>query len=256
MDLTFTRDDLDDFIINCNFLEIIKNDGGMKLPDMFSFYFLLKKLQPKVVIESGVWNGLSTKLIRNTLGPNVTIICLDPREIDIQNGGFVDSSHNTKYFVGDNFIDFKDFDLQNYDRESTLCFFDDHQNAVQRLIQCKNKNIKHLFFNDNYPVNCGSHFTLQHLLLNDPRDKFDLHNQYKYSINTFPQIDLSKKNEYIGYIDTYHIFPNIFPSKIDTWEGIFDCKSLFDNYYNDDEQYLIFKKYASNYCWNTYVTIK
>ena len=254
MDLTYKTDDIEEFIISNNFLEIIDNNGGMKIPDMFSFYFLLKQLCPQVVIESGVWNGLSTKLIRNTLGNDVKIICLDPRNIDTQNGGFIDDNINTTYFVGDKFIDFDQLDVSSFNKETLLCFFDDHQNSAQRLVQAKNKAVKHLFFNDNYPVNCGSHYTIQHLLDNDPRDKFDLHNQYNYSINTFPQIDMNRREEYIQYIDKYHIFPNIYPSKIDTWEGNFDCESFFNaSQYGD--KYYIFKKYASNYCWNTYLTL-
>lgn len=34
------------------------NAGGMSSPHMFATWFMLKKLQPKYVIESGVWRGL------------------------------------------------------------------------------------------------------------------------------------------------------------------------------------------------------
>jgi len=57
MELSYTRDDLNEFLMSVNFQEINANDGGMKVHDMFSLYFLLKKLRPSVVIESGVWNG-------------------------------------------------------------------------------------------------------------------------------------------------------------------------------------------------------
>ena len=52
----------------------------MHAPDLFTLWFILNKYQPKVVIESGVWKGISTLLIRKTL-PNCKIICLDPRNI-------------------------------------------------------------------------------------------------------------------------------------------------------------------------------
>jgi hypothetical protein len=246
MELSYTRDDLNEFLMSVNFQEINANDGGMKVPDMFSLYFLLKKLRPSVVIESGVWNGQSTKLIRETL-EDVKIISLDPRPIE----GYIDE--NTTYYVGDKFKDFKDLDLSSFDMNSVLCFFDDHQNQAQRLIQCINKNVKHVFFNDNYPVNCGSHFSIQHLLNNDRRLVFDIETQYPYSINTFPQIDLSNTNEITKRIEKYVIFPNIFSKKIEMVEGLFDCDAFLGN--EDIEKYQPFYKSAQTYTWNTYILL-
>ena len=246
MELSYTRDDLNEFLMSVNFQEINANDGGMKVPDMFSLYFLLKKLRPSVVIESGVWNGQSTKLIRETL-EDVKIISLDPRPIE----GYIDE--NTTYYVGDKFKDFKDLDLSSFDMNGVLCFFDDHQNQAQRLIQCINKNVKHVFFNDNYPVNCGSHFSIQHLLNNDRRLVFDIETQYPYSINTFPQIDLSNTNEITKRIEKYVIFPNIFSKKIEMVEGLFDCDAFLGN--EDIEKYQPFYKSAQTYTWNTYILL-
>lgn len=246
MELCYTRDDLNEFLMSVNFQEINANDGGMKVPDMFSLYFLLKKLRPGVVIESGVWNGQSTKLIRETL-EDVKIISLDPRPIE----GYIDE--NTTYYVGDKFKDFKDLDLSSFDMNSVLCFFDDHQNQAQRLIQCIDKNVKHVFFNDNYPVNCGSHFSIQHLLNNDRRLVFDIETQYPYSINTFPQIDLSNTNEITKRIEKYLIFPNIFSKKIEMVEGLFDCDAFLGN--EDIEKYQPFYKSAQTYTWNTYILL-
>ena len=246
MELSYTRDDLNEFLMSVNFQEINANDGGMKVPDMFSLYFLLKKLRPSVVIESGVWNGQSTKLIRETL-EDVKIISLDPRPIE----GYIDE--NTTYYVGDKFKDFKDLDLSSFDMNSVLCFFDDHQNQAERLIQCIDKNVKHVFFNDNYPVNCGSHFSIQHLLNNDRRLVFDIETQYPYSINTFPQIDLSNTNEITKRIEKYVIFPNIFSKKIEMVEGLFDCDAFLGN--EDIEKYQPFYKSAQTYTWNTYILL-
>ena len=246
MDLTYTKSDLDEFLMSVNFREINMNDGGMKLPDMFSFFFLLKKLQPEVVIESGVWNGQSTKLIRETLG-TVKIISLDPRPIE----GYIDE--DATYYVGDNFKDFKDLDLSSFDMNKVLCFFDDHQNAAQRLVQCIDKNVKHIFFNDNYPVNCGSHYSIQHLLDNDPRDKFDIENQYPHSINTFPQIDLNRRDELIQRITRYVVFPNIFSTKIELVEGVFDCEAFLGE--EDAKLYHPFYAASKSYTWNTYLVV-
>jgi mannosyltransferase OCH1-like enzyme len=256
MDLKYTNTDLDDFIKNIYFEEIENNGGGMNVNDMFSFYFLLKKLQPKIIIESGIWNGFSTKLIRVVLGKNIKIICLDPRDIP-KDIGYLDNNINTIYYTGKSFIDFSDLKLENVNLNEILCFFDDHQNSAQRVLQCIEKGIKHIFFNDNYPLNAGSHYSIQHLIDNDLRKNFDLNNQYSYSINVLPQIDLNKRNYILEKIDNYTVFPNIFSSEIILYEGIFYSEGFFENNdINNIEKYNIFFKNKDTYCWNTYLTLK
>jgi len=249
---------LDDFLQNIYFEEIKNNHGGMKINDMFSLYFLLKKLNPTIIIESGIWRGYSTKLIRKTLGEHAKIICLDP--LDIYNEGFKDKNSNTIYFTGDYFIDFEKLNLTDInitnDSNKILCVFDDHQNSAQRLLQCINKGIKHVFFNDNYPLNAGSHYSIQHMIDNDLRQNFDIENQYHYSINTFPQIDLTRRKYLINKINDYVVFPNIFPATIELVEGIFCVKGFFEN--NDDyniNKYKIFYENKKDYSWNTYLTL-
>ena len=215
-----------------------RNNNGMKGVDMFSLHYALKQLQPDVVIESGVWKGLSTKVIRKTLGNSVKIICIDPRNPSNGTSGFKDDNENTTYLTGENFKDFEHLDLSfcnNMDK--VFAFFDDHQNAVKRFMQSKEKNIKHIFFNDNYPANCGSHFTLEHIK-ND---------YFKYNNKKYKKEDIEK------LIEIYKIFPNIYPGKIQTCEGLFNC----DSYYNEiNNKYPVFLKDQSSYRWNTYIKIK
>jgi len=252
MDLVYKESDLDTFLKDFYFTDIEKNGGGMRINDMFSFYFLLNKLRPDVVIESGVWNGQSTKLIRKVLGDNCKILCLDPREIDTT--GFTDTNPNTTYYTGKNFIDFASLNL-DVKSNTALCFFDDHQNSAQRLIQCIEKGITHVFFNDNYPVDAGSHYSVQHLIDNDTRDKFILGSQYSYAINTFPQIDLSKRDELIQKIKIYNVFPNIFSGTIDLFEGKFKVSGFLNDDTNNINKYNAFYKDRNEYCWNTYLTL-
>jgi hypothetical protein len=256
MELTYKNEDLDSFLQNIYFDEIKNNNGGMNINDMFSFYFLLKNLKPTTVIESGIWNGYSTKLIRTVLGENCKIISLDPREIPEY--GYIDKK--TTYFTGKSFIDFKDLKLNEIhpeiDLQKTLCFFDDHQNSVQRMIQCIDKKIIHIFFNDNYPVNAGSHYTIQHLIDNDTRKRFDLNNQYDYSVNVFPQINLNERIKWINKIDEYIVFPNIFSSKINLSEGIFDSSGFLEENTENFNKYKIFYEKRMEYNWNTYLKIK
>ena len=49
----------------------------MLSPHMFLMWFALKTLQPKVVIESGVWLGQGTWFVEKAC-PDARICCLDP----------------------------------------------------------------------------------------------------------------------------------------------------------------------------------
>ena len=234
--MEYTENDLKIFMDNIYSSYFDNNNGGMAAPDLFSFWFILNKYQPKIVIESGVWNGISTLLIRKTL-PDCKIICLDPRNISPT--GYKDKSINTSYFLGKNFIDFEKIDVSNYNSDDILCFFDCHQNTYLRLLQCIKKKINKIFLNDNYPVNCGSHYTIEHLKNNDNR---------LYFVNDNDKEELLKK------IITYHIFPNIYPGNIKTGEGYFNCNSFYKET-NDIDYLSIFKKERNKYRWNTFICL-
>ena len=132
---------------------IRKNKGGMRFSHMFAFYYILKKIKPKLVIESGVFKGQSTWLIRKTL-PKTKIISID---IDLSKRQYI--SRSVKYSN----LDFKFHNFSNLPK-NTLVFFDDHQNHIDRIIQAKWFGIKHVVFEDNYPVNFGDFYTLKHAL--------------------------------------------------------------------------------------------
>jgi len=244
---------------NIYFDEIQTNDGGMKINDMFSLYFLLTRMKPAVVVESGIWKGYSTKIIRKTVGDDVKIVCLDP--LDITKDGFRDDNVNTTYLIGAAFVDFERLDLSEYgidianDADRVLCIFDDHQNAAQRMSQCVQKGVKHVFFNDNYPVNAGSHYSIQHLIDNDERNVFDLGNQYYYSINTFPQIDLSQRESLIRRIRIYAIFPNVFSGNVELFEGTFYVEGVLKDSDSNKNKYGVFYENRNAYTWNTYICL-
>lgn len=234
--MDYSDEDLHNFVKNIWDDSFLANNGGMGAPDLFSLYFTLNKLKPKIVIESGVWNGISTKLIRKVL-PESKIICLDPREIPYQ--GYRDTNINTTYYLGKNFIDFKNLNLEMYASEDIFCFFDCHQNAYLRILQCIEKNISNIFFNDNYPVGCGSHYSVEHLIHNDSRN---------FHVGSIEQKQLLDK------IEIYHIFPNIYPGNIKTGEGLFECKSYFNKIQNIN-MFDIFNTERNKYRWNTYVKL-
>lgn len=243
MDCNFTKEDLYTFLQEVYDPEMAYNEGGMHTPDMFTLYLVLKRLQPEVVIESGVYNGFSTKLIRNTLGPDAIIVSLDPRPFDETVEYYKDPTPNTIYHMGPDFKDFESLDLSPYEGKRILAFFDDHLNQPRRALQCFQKNIRHLVFNDNYPVAGGSHYTFQHLFEKDPR----FYQDSSESLSTDDQALL------FTIIEKYHIFPNIFPSKIPLYEGVFECKSFLSD--EEKHSFIVFWKEAHTYTWNTYLCL-
>ena len=103
-----------------NFLNIYKNrpiknnKGGCRINHAFAIYFILKRLKPKLVIESGIYKGQTTWLIEKTL-PKTKLICID---IDLSQRKYI--SKKAKYSD----IDFKFHDFSKIPL-NTLVFFDE-----------------------------------------------------------------------------------------------------------------------------------
>ena len=132
---------------------IKNNKNGMKINHMFALFYLLKKLKPKFIIESGVLKGQSTWLIEKAL-PNAKLI-----SIDINLNSRIYISKKVKYLDKD----FKYFN-EKIDPNKTLAFFDDHTCHLERLMQCKNFNIKNIIFEDNYRLKKGDFNSLDLIL--------------------------------------------------------------------------------------------
>ena len=126
------------------------NNGGMKAPHMFAVWFMLKKLNPDIVVESGVWKGQSTWLLRQAC-PNAKIISID---LNLEVREYVDDT-----------VTYSDKDFSEHDwsaiTENSVVFFDDHQNAYKRIQQCKWFGFKHIIFEDNYPPSQGDCYSLK-----------------------------------------------------------------------------------------------
>lgn len=134
---------------------IANNVGGMRASHLFLAWFLLSKLSPKVVIESGVFKGQGTWLIERTC-PDAILHCIDPRLDQLE----YESKKATYY---DRDFDVIDFSWVN--PEQTLCFFDDHQNALSRVMSMKWKGLKHAIFEDNYPAGHGDCYSLKKIFM-------------------------------------------------------------------------------------------
>jgi hypothetical protein len=129
------------------------NDGGMKFPHMFLAWYLIKKIKPKFLIESGVWRGLGTWFIEQA-SPNTKIFSIDPHpEYRIY------TSNRVQYYTAD----YSELSF-NVDPDETLVFFDDHQNVLSRIQQSVSKGFKKLIFEDNYPHMQGDCYSIKKIL--------------------------------------------------------------------------------------------
>jgi len=130
---------------------VIDNSGGMKSPHLFCAWFVMKKLQPKVIIESGVWWGQGTWFFEKAC-PQAEIHCIDPNLAQIRY-----RSPNATYYCRD----FSDIDWRGIPADETVLFFDDHQNAYTRLQIARWLGFRHLIFEDNYPASRGDCYSLK-----------------------------------------------------------------------------------------------
>ena len=206
------------------------NQGGQLSAQLFYSWFVAKKLQPKFIIESGVWKGQGTWAFENA-SPNSKIICLDP--YPIYNQGY--TSKSATYIHND----FFNINWEGIDKENTLCFFDDHQNALQRLIACKNLGFKKIMFEDNYPPGQGDCFSLKKL--------FEENNQ---------EVQDAAK-QVIPFIKIYQEMPPIFDLTINRWNLPWNTyrsnEALLKNPSNNFEK--MYKDEMYQYTWINYVEI-
>ena len=222
------------------FAEIYKNrpvkdnKGGMKAAQLFYAWFVAKKLQPKVIVESGVWYGQGTWVFEQAV-PGVELHCIDP--VSYYDNGY--KSEKAKYYSED----FTKIDWSNIDRENTLCFFDDHQDALQRILACVQWDFKKIMFEDNYPPGQG--------------DCYSLKKAFHESENRFI-IPGFKISDYLNHVvKNYLEFPPISKSDKNRWGLPWD-------HYDIDEQLLgniiegyqeIYLEEATNYTWINYVEL-
>jgi hypothetical protein len=131
------------------------NQGGMKTPHMFAVWFIARKLSPDLIVESGIWRGQSTWLLEKAC-PTAKLVSID------LNLGY-------REYISDKAIySDQDFSAQDWSEvpERSLVFFDDHQNAYQRLQQCQWFGFKHVIFEDNYPGMRGDCYSLKKAFAN------------------------------------------------------------------------------------------
>lgn len=216
---------IDQFLEIYNKRPIKNNHGGMGSVQAFLFYFLLKQVRPKYVIESGIWKGFSTWLIQETL-PNAEIHSIDPVLERIE---YFSDKENTFYHR-------QDFTTTDWgvlvEPEETLLFLDDHQNPITRIKHCLEMGIKKIITEDNYCSGQGDCDSFKKIFdRNDETTRFirDITKIY-YEMNPVATLEKNRWNE---------------PWNIHACqEPLFDYEDIKDRFSKDDVLQYTFLAYC------------
>lgn len=254
------RNAIPEFLELYNSKPITDNQGGMKSPHMFATWFMLKKLNPSTVIESGVWKGQGTWLIEKTL-PGAKI-----HSIDIKLGHREYISDKVTYYQQDfNTIDWSEIG----NKEDTVLFFDDHQNAVERISQAAEQGFKHCIFEDNYPAIQGDCYSLKkafmHAGFKPVKRKPNSFRSWVAGILIPQKMEAVPANpvheNYLkNALEVYYEFPPVYQAATTRWGDAWEEENypteapLFADISNP--QYPLFAEESPFYTWICYAKLK
>lgn len=202
------------------------NVGGMLAPHMFASWFIIQHMKFKNIIESGVWRGQGTWFFEQA-NPNAEIFSID---INLKN----------RIYISDRAIYYnKDFYTHNWDKlnkKNTLCFFDDHMNALKRIKYLFENDFKYIIFEDNYALGLPDCLSLKKV--------FEIGGENSNYLKTI--------------IKTYYEFPPIIKLEKNRWDkpwDIYPTKSpILTSIENPLHQ--VYKDEADNYTWVAYIELK
>ncbi|MFD0934958.1 hypothetical protein ACFQ12_07160, partial [Methylobacterium trifolii] len=113
--------------------------GGSGFNGALQLYVAMRALQPRCVIESGVFRGLTTWVIRQAC-PDAAIFCHDP---DLSGLHYRDPA--ARYAT----TDWSAADWSGLDPGATVAFFDDHVAQGRRVLEARALGLTRLLFDDD-----------------------------------------------------------------------------------------------------------
>ena len=134
-----------DIILYDNFFrnsEISNLNGGMGYNNGLITFILCKHIQPKSIIESGVWRGYTTFLLEKAASADTEISCYD---INLKTIEY--SSKNAEYFE----MDISE-NIHKSHNNCDLAFFDDHVSHYDRLHFCNDNDIEFVILDDDVSI--------------------------------------------------------------------------------------------------------
>lgn len=182
---------------------IKENAGGMGVNHSWALWYVLRRVNPSVVVESGVWKGHSTWLIHTAL-PNAEIYSFDVSFSRLEYK--CPASTYTER-------DWSLFDWSNVDLSNSLALFDDHQNCYNRLIQAYWYGIRHAIIEDNYPTGQGDCYSLKQVMARSGAPKIQMSENSRKRLGRELYYSIQERlYQYIGHHQHRVIAPNDYDS--------------------------------------------
>jgi hypothetical protein len=139
-----------------------RNRSGLRGVSAFALYWFARRANPTIMFEIGVWRGFSTWLIEQA-APRAELHCFDPI--------FQLEPYLNPFKVGRTYRSERaHYSAQDFScapiaqlaagHARPLAFFDDHQNKLPRLLQCRAAGLSDIVFDDNM-ANPGTHRSLE-----------------------------------------------------------------------------------------------
>lgn len=245
---------------------IKNNAGGMLSPHLFATWFAMRALEPDVIIESGIRYGQGTWFLEQAC-PKAKIYSID-----------INLARRKYYSPSAAYLD-RDFALIDWTElplDRTILFFDDHQNAYERLKTAAWFGFKRMFFEDNYPPKRGDCYSLKKALMHagfsrespvtgvaleaavDPEDAPRNHLERPLERQIAPNYTDAKYLE--RNLHVYYEFPPVFKTEStrwgDAWEDIAYPTPTPLLTQVDREYQRCFLEEAQSYRWICYVELR
>lgn len=118
------------------------NKGGQQLDGSLLVFAIARLLRPRLIVESGVWKGHTTWLLRQA-APKAEIHAFD---LSFEQREWLDPE--TRYHQRD----WSEVALAAPEGSAALCFFDDHVSQARRLAEAHARGFRVLLLDDNLPA--------------------------------------------------------------------------------------------------------
>jgi hypothetical protein len=116
------------------------NFEGMNYTMGLSLYVIAACLAPELIVESGVWKGLSS-FVLSSAAPHARFLAFD-----VSLGRLQHRSAGVEYHE----CDWTSVDIKA--PSNSLAFFDDHQSQAARIIEAHARGFRNLIFDDSWPI--------------------------------------------------------------------------------------------------------
>lgn len=137
--------------------------GGNGFNGSLQLFAIMRALQPPIIVESGVFRGLTTWVMRQAC-PSARFYCFDPVLTGLR---YRDPrAHYSE-------SDWSAYDFSGVELTRAVAFFDDHISQAQRVIEARERGITRLFFDDDAAphrlhAHGGPAFPTLHMILSEP----------------------------------------------------------------------------------------